>query len=75
MEANSITGRVGRLDISYDRDADVLYIEIDRPQAGDTFDTERGFAVTKGSAYATDRRRYNFALRNSVQEIAESFLA
>jgi uncharacterized protein YuzE len=47
MEADSIIGRVGRLDISYDRDADVLYVAIDKPRFADTFDTERGLLLRR----------------------------
>ncbi len=47
MEQGPITGRVGRLDVSYDRDADVLYISIDKPRVADTLDVERGLLVRK----------------------------
>ncbi|HEV3114000.1 MAG TPA: DUF2283 domain-containing protein [Candidatus Binataceae bacterium] len=47
MDAQPIGGRVGRLDISYDEDADVLYVSIGKPQVADTFDSEYGLLLRK----------------------------
>jgi uncharacterized protein YuzE len=48
MEPCSITaGRVGRLDYSYDKDADVLYVAIDKPRIADTFDAGHGLLIRK----------------------------
>jgi len=47
MESRSLTSRVGRLDVAYDEDRDVLYIAIDKQRAADTFDTEHGLLVRK----------------------------
>ena len=47
MEARAMTGRVGRLDISYDRDADVLYVASGKPRIADTFDSEHGVLLRK----------------------------
>ncbi len=47
MDSRSITGRFGRLDVSYDEDADVLYISIGKPQVADTFDSEHGVLIRK----------------------------
>ena len=47
MESRAITGRVGRLEISYDEDADVLYLSVGHPRVADTFDSDYGLLLRK----------------------------
>lgn len=47
MESTAITERVGRLEISYDEDADVLYVSVGRPRVADTFDSDYGLLLRK----------------------------
>lgn len=47
MESTSSIKGEGRLDIDYDRDADVLYIAIEKPRPADTFDTQYGLLIRK----------------------------
>jgi uncharacterized protein YuzE len=47
MESRAITGRVGRLEISYDEDADVLYVSVGHPRVADTFDSDYGLLLRK----------------------------
>jgi uncharacterized protein YuzE len=47
MESTAITETVGRLEISYDEDADVLYVSVGHPRAADTFDSDYGLLLRK----------------------------
>ena len=47
MEASIKSGRFGRLDVDYDREAEVLYVAIDQPRPADSYDAPHGLLVRK----------------------------